>query len=59
MKNEIKILDKSKISQIILRLSWEIYENNSSIAYINSTPKIKTFKNKDRIKLLNESKLNS
>ena len=28
MKNEIKILDKSKISQIILRLSWEIYENN-------------------------------
>ena len=40
-------------------MDWEIYENNSSIAYINSTPKIKTFKNKDRIKLLNESKLNS
>ena len=28
MKNEIKILDKSQISQKILRLSWEIYENN-------------------------------
>ena len=40
-------------------MDWEIFENNSSIAYINSTPKIKTFKNKDRIKLLNESKLNS
>ena len=40
-------------------MDWDIYENNSSIIYINSTPKIKTFKNKDRIKLLNESKLNS
>ena len=40
-------------------MDWDVYENNSSIAYINSTPKIKTFKNKDRIKLLNESKLNS
>ena len=40
-------------------MDWDIYENNSSITYINSTPKIKTFKNKDRIKLLNESKLNS
>ena len=29
---------------------------NLHIAYINSTPKIKTFPNKDRIKLLNESK---
>ena len=40
-------------------LDWEVYENNSSVAHINSIPKIKTFKNKDRIKLLNESKLNS
>ena len=39
-------------------MDWEVYENNSSITYINSVPKIKTFKNKDRIKLLNESKLN-
>ena len=28
MKNEIKILDHVQISQKILRLSWEIYENN-------------------------------
>ena len=28
MKNEVKILDKDEISQKILRLSWEIYENN-------------------------------
>jgi len=40
-------------------MDWDIYENNSSITFINSRPKIKTFKNKDRIKLLNESKLNS
>ena len=40
-------------------MDWDVYESNSSIAYINSIPKIKTFKNKDRIKLLNESKLNS
>ena len=40
-------------------MDWDVYENNSSITYINSTPKIKTFKNKDRIKLLYESKLNS
>ena len=30
MKNEIKILDNKQISQKILRLSWEIYENNFS-----------------------------
>ena len=40
-------------------IDWDVYENNSFIAYINSVPKIKTFKNKDRIKLLHESKLNS
>ena len=40
-------------------MDWDVYENKSSIAYINSIPKIKTFKNKDRIKLLYESKLNS
>ena len=28
MKNEIKILNKKEISQKILRLSWEIFENN-------------------------------
>ena len=28
MKNEVKILDRDEISQKILRLSWEIYENN-------------------------------
>ena len=30
MKNEIKILDNKQISQKILRLSWQIYENNFS-----------------------------
>ena len=40
-------------------MDWEVYENSSSIVYINSTPEIKTFKNKDKIKLLNESKLES
>ncbi len=40
-------------------IEWDVYENSSSITYINSTPKNKTFKNKDRIKLLNESKLKS
>ncbi len=40
-------------------MDWDVYENNSSITYINAKPKIATFKNKDRIKLLNESKLNS
>jgi len=39
-------------------MDWNLYENNSLIAYINSVPKIKTFKNKDRIKLLHESKIN-
>ena len=28
MKNEIKILTKEQIDQKILRLSWQIYENN-------------------------------
>ena len=28
MKNEIKILNKEQIDQKILRLSWQIYENN-------------------------------
>jgi len=28
MSNEIKILNRKQISQKILRLSWEIYENN-------------------------------
>ena len=37
-------------------MDWEIYENSSSITYINSKPEIKTFENKDRIKLLDESK---
>ena len=46
----------SPSSQLI---DWELYENSSSITHINSTPEIKTFKNKDRIKLLNESKLES
>ena len=39
-------------------MDWDVYENNSFIAHINSEPKIETFKNKDRIKLLHESKLN-
>ena len=39
-------------------LDWDVYENNSLIVNINSMPKIRTFKNKDRIKLLHESKLN-
>jgi len=38
-------------------MDWEVYEDNSSITYINSVPKIQTFKNKHRIKLLNESKI--
>ncbi len=28
MKNEVKILDRDEILQKILRVSWEIYENN-------------------------------
>ena len=40
-------------------MDWDVYKNSSSVTYINSTPKIKTFKNKDRIKLLNESKRES
>ena len=37
-------------------MDWKVYENSSSITYINSKPEIKTFENKDRIKLLDESK---
>ena len=35
---------------------WDTYDINQSIAFINSTPKIKTLPNKERIKLLHESK---
>ena len=38
-------------------LDWDAYKNNSSIAFINSTPKIQTFQNEHRIKLLDESKI--
>ncbi len=37
---------------------WDTYNINESIAFINSTPKIKSMPNKDRIKLLHESKNN-
>ena len=37
-------------------MRWDKYDINQSIAFINSTPKIKTIPNKERIKLLNESK---
>ena len=37
-------------------MSWNTYDINQSIAFINSTPKIKTIPNKERIKLLHESK---
>jgi para-nitrobenzyl esterase len=35
---------------------WDTYDINQSIAFINPTPKIKTLPNKERIKLLHESK---
>jgi para-nitrobenzyl esterase len=35
---------------------WDTYDINQSIAFINSTPKIKTLPNIERIKLLHESK---
>ena len=38
-------------------MDWHVYKSNSSVVCINSTPKIQTFQNKDRIKLLNESKI--
>ncbi len=37
-------------------IRWDTYDINQSIAFINSTPKIKTIPNKERIKLLHESK---
>jgi len=37
-------------------MCWDAYDINQSIAFINSTPKIKTIPNKERIKLLHESK---
>ena len=37
-------------------MRWDTYDINQSIAFINSTPKIKTIPNIERIKLLHESK---
>ena len=37
-------------------IDWNVYNVNQSIAFINSTPKIKNNKNIDRIKLLYESR---
>ena len=39
-------------------MRWDAYNVNESIAFINSTPKIKSMLNKERIKLLHESKNN-
>ena len=39
-------------------IDWDTYKVNQSIAFINSAPKIKTNQNKERIKLLYESKKN-
>jgi para-nitrobenzyl esterase len=39
-------------------INWDTYQANQSIAFINSAPKIKTIQNKERIKLLYESKKN-
>jgi len=39
-------------------INWDAYGVNQSIAFINSAPKIKTMPNKERIKLLHESKKN-
>jgi para-nitrobenzyl esterase len=39
-------------------IDWENYKVNQSIAFINSAPKINTIQNKERIKLLHESKKN-
>jgi carboxylesterase type B len=39
-------------------MRWDTYNINESIAFINSTPKIKSMPNKERIKLLHESKNN-
>ena len=40
-------------------MDWDVYKNSSSVTYINSRPEINTFKNKDRIKLLNAFKRKS
>ena len=39
-------------------IDWDTYKVNQSIAFINSAPKISTMQNKERIKLLHESKIN-
>ena len=39
-------------------IDWDTYKVNQSIAFINSAPKIKTIQNKERVKLLYESKKN-
>ena len=39
-------------------INWDAYGVKQSIAFINSTPKIKAILNKERIKLLHESKNN-
>ena len=39
-------------------IHWDSYSVNQSIAFINSAPKISTMQNKERIKLLDESKIN-
>jgi para-nitrobenzyl esterase len=39
-------------------MNWDTYSTNESIAFINSTPKIKSMPNKKRMKLLHESKNN-
>ena len=37
-------------------INWEAYGVSQSIAFVNSDPKIKAINNKERIKLLHESK---
>jgi len=37
-------------------IKWDTYKASQSIAFINSAPKIKSLQNKERIKLLHESK---
>jgi para-nitrobenzyl esterase len=39
-------------------INWDAYGVSESIAFINSAPKIKSIHNKERIKLLHESKIN-
>ncbi len=39
-------------------MNWDAYGVNESIAFINSAPKIKAMPNKERIKLLHDSKNN-